>query len=360
MVYEIIDTMVNNPLFSIVIPLYNKDKYLAACLDSIITQTEEDWECIIVNDGSTDESLSVANSYAEKDPRFKIFNQKNSGPSIARNRGIQESRGKLLHFMDADDHYPSTTTLKEIGRIYKQKRSKAIAGNIIIQSSEGRVVNYDIEVNSSTMTYQTFLELQNDYFFTRFFFDSKFIKKNKIKFPQYTYVGEDPVFLVKALSKMDKFFTTNIPVYVYNHTEGSGSELSAYDDKKVENYMSTQLELLSICHKRNYKKLKKRILDRIDNEMLDIYMERQTSNKKIKIKLRDILSHIDPDIHYSRVLEARSLHARIEDMEKLVVDLRSSSDSYRLGVRGSIVSLATSLIQKMRESKHVLKRRGKR
>lgn len=90
---------------SIVIPVYNIEKYLIDCLDSIVNQTFKDFEVICVNDGSKDKSLEILNEYAKKDSRFKIINQENGGSGSARNNGLKNSRGKYVQFLDGDDYF---------------------------------------------------------------------------------------------------------------------------------------------------------------------------------------------------------------------------------------------------------------
>ncbi len=88
---------------TIVLPVYNVEKYLAQCLDSITNQTFKDFECVCVNDGSTDNSLKILQEYAQKDQRFKIITQENKGLSGARNTGIKNTNTKYLTFIDSDD-----------------------------------------------------------------------------------------------------------------------------------------------------------------------------------------------------------------------------------------------------------------
>ena len=85
---------------SVIIPIYNRTYCLARCLDSVLFQTFTDWECILIDDGSTDGSLSVCRHYAETDSRFRVYSQSNSGASVARNRGVESSP---LHY------YPTKT-----------------------------------------------------------------------------------------------------------------------------------------------------------------------------------------------------------------------------------------------------------
>ena len=93
------------PLISVVIPAYNAGQFLDKTLESVLSQTYENWECIIVNDGSTDNTESIAKKWCEKDARFCYFYKENSGVSDTRNLGIKEARGEYIAFLDADDLY---------------------------------------------------------------------------------------------------------------------------------------------------------------------------------------------------------------------------------------------------------------
>ena len=88
---------------SVIVPIYNVEKYLARCLDSVVGQTFRDIEIICVNDGSTDKSSSIAEQYAKKDGRISLINQENKGLSAARNVGMRIARGKYISFVDSDD-----------------------------------------------------------------------------------------------------------------------------------------------------------------------------------------------------------------------------------------------------------------
>ena len=95
--------MIDNPLVSVVMPVYNAQKYLNKAIDSILAQTYKDFEFIIINDGSTDNSLQIIKKYQKKDKRIIVKNKKNKGIVAALNDGIKLSRGKYLARMDADD-----------------------------------------------------------------------------------------------------------------------------------------------------------------------------------------------------------------------------------------------------------------
>ena len=93
----------NNPLISIIVPCYNQAQYLSEALQSVLEQTYENWECIIVNDGSPDDTAEVADTWVEKDDRFIYLFKENGGLSIARNFGIEHAKGEFILPLDADD-----------------------------------------------------------------------------------------------------------------------------------------------------------------------------------------------------------------------------------------------------------------
>ena len=92
-----------HPLISVIVPVYNVDKYLSKCIESIIYQSYEHLEIIIIDDGSNDTSASICDDFALQDQRIKVFHCLNHGVSAARNRGIKEARGEYISFIDSDD-----------------------------------------------------------------------------------------------------------------------------------------------------------------------------------------------------------------------------------------------------------------
>ena len=105
----------NNLKVSIIVPVYNKELYIVDCLKSLLSQTFQDWECILVDDGSTDNSLSIIRDFINHNPRnWSILCKKNEGPSSARNLGILNSRGKYLAFLDADDLWLPNKLAKQV------------------------------------------------------------------------------------------------------------------------------------------------------------------------------------------------------------------------------------------------------
>ena len=88
---------------SVIIPVYNTKPYLSRCIDSVLKQTYEDWELLLVDDGSTDGSGQICDEYAQVDLRIKAFHNRNQGPAASRNYGIREAAGNFVMFVDSDD-----------------------------------------------------------------------------------------------------------------------------------------------------------------------------------------------------------------------------------------------------------------
>lgn len=96
--------MNNKSLLSVIVPVYGVEKYIAQCLDSIISQTYKNLEIIVINDGTKDASAKIAKGYARKDARIKVYDFENGGLSVARNRGLQLANGEYIAFLDSDDY----------------------------------------------------------------------------------------------------------------------------------------------------------------------------------------------------------------------------------------------------------------
>lgn len=93
----------SSPKISVIVPVYKVEKYLRACIDSILAQTFTDFELILIDDGSPDNCGAICDEYAEKDARIRVFHKENGGVSSARNLGIERSRGEWIAFVDSDD-----------------------------------------------------------------------------------------------------------------------------------------------------------------------------------------------------------------------------------------------------------------
>lgn len=116
-------------MISFIIPIFNAEKYLSACITSLVCQTEKDLQIILVDDGSTDRSLAIAQEWAAKDARLEVYHQPNAGQSAARNWGLKHAKGEYVAFVDADD---------AISQDWCEKHIAAIKGVDYVQSGYTR------------------------------------------------------------------------------------------------------------------------------------------------------------------------------------------------------------------------------
>lgn len=129
--------MEREPLISVIIPVYGVEKYIGQCLESVINQTYKNLEIIVINDGAKDRSADIAKEYAKKDSRIKVYDYENGGVSLARNRGMDFSKGEYISFIDGDDWVHPSMYQDLVGLMLKEKPD-------IIKFSVDEV---DIEVN---------------------------------------------------------------------------------------------------------------------------------------------------------------------------------------------------------------------
>ena len=111
------------PEISVIVPVYNVERYLRQCMDSLVNQTYTDFEIILVNDGSTDSSGVLCEEWAKKDGRIHVVHKKNEGLGFARNTGIEHAKGKYITFVDSDD-YVSLDMLQTLHMLFKNMMSK--------------------------------------------------------------------------------------------------------------------------------------------------------------------------------------------------------------------------------------------
>lgn len=113
-------------LVSIIVPIYNVAQYLEECLNSVLMQTYANWECILIDDGSTDNSSEICREFTSRDTRFKYFYKQNGGLSSARNEGLRKAKGDFITFLDSDDWWGSMNLLEEIFKLWQNNESVQI------------------------------------------------------------------------------------------------------------------------------------------------------------------------------------------------------------------------------------------
>ena len=132
----------SNPKVSVVVPVYNVERFLAQCLDSVLAQTFEDFELICVNDGSTDSSPEILDGYASKDCRIRVINQENGGLSAARNTGMSHASGEYIAFLDSDDYLTPDMLAKTVDKADETEADIVIFDYWLYFDSTGELGTY--------------------------------------------------------------------------------------------------------------------------------------------------------------------------------------------------------------------------
>ena len=209
---------------SVIIPVFNMGKYVGMCLDSVLNQTLTDIEIIVINDGSTDNSLEIIREYQKRDNRIIVIDKENAGVAEARNDGIKRATGEFIAFMDPDDMYASDEALYHCYEI-TQKEDVAIAGGKIVflyqdgttkEKNKIKIGNIIIDANGRTK----YKDYQYDYGYLCFIYKRRLIVDNQIFFPLYSRF-QDPPFFVKTMIKAEQFYLLDEPIYLYRQLPGA-------------------------------------------------------------------------------------------------------------------------------------------
>lgn len=204
------------PKVSIIVPVYNVEKYLEKCLDSLINQTLKDIEIICVNDGSKDNSLNILEEYSKNDNRIIIINQYNAGVSVARNSGIDIAKGEYIGFVDSDDWVDLDFYEKLYNSAIKNDADIAVAG--IIRTKKNKKT-FILEYNDKEVTNNIYRKIELCDIPECCFVVNKIYKLDKLKNLNIKFetnrIYEDMVWTPQILYGMDKIVTVSDTYYYY-------------------------------------------------------------------------------------------------------------------------------------------------
>lgn len=238
---------------SIIVPVYNSEKYISKCLDSLVNQSLKDIEIIVVNDGSTDKSLEILKKYESK--KVKIITQKNSGVASARNTGLKEAKGEYIAYVDSDDW----VELDMFEKLY----DKAIENNYDAVMCDFWYIDDEKKWEGiSTNNKDIVTNKEKKQFMIKMFpvIWNKIYKREKIK--KYKFKpgvwAEDVEYLYKILPSIDNIAVINEPLYYYYQREVSESRLY---DKRVYNYIDNFNGIVEFYQKNKYYELYKKELE---------------------------------------------------------------------------------------------------
>lgn len=215
------------PCISVIIPVYNAEKYIAQCLDSILNQTFQDFEAIVVDDGSTDGSVEICRKYAKQDNRIKFIGKSNGGVSSARNVALAHANGKYVTFLDADDmFYPDCMEQCygileanqldllqfSLSRVYDKLRKKELLQDIkVYNSAEFFNLRHNVSAGANFIRRTTILE-------------------NSIKFNETIKLAEDQLFILNVIKHSRRLAIIPSVLYYYRTNENSATHTSKDDD----------------------------------------------------------------------------------------------------------------------------------
>lgn len=196
---------------SVIIPVYNTQKYLRECLDSVLSQTINEIEIICIDDGSTDDSYNILLEYARNYDSIIVLHQENQGAGIARNKGIKQARGKYLCFLDPDDYYAHSFSLERLYDAAEENQAQVCGGNIMSLSTDGKRKSINVRFSQNRMI--LFKEYGDIYNFTRFIFKTEMIQQNGFLFPPYRRY-QDPPFLLNVMARAGEFYAVDEQFYI--------------------------------------------------------------------------------------------------------------------------------------------------
>ena len=204
---------------SVIVPIYNMERYLQQCLDSILSQSLEDIEVICINDGSTDRSQEILFENAWKDRRVRVLSQVNKGVAEARNRGLAAAAGEFVFFVDPDDWLPDKNVLSDLYYAAKNHHAIITGGGFAEHNPEFHRPRTEWEGNLCRYAFDqegfyTFEDLQFDYGWIRFLYNRYFLTSNEFKFPKRLFY-EDPVWFVQVMHEAKVFYGIQRVVYCY-------------------------------------------------------------------------------------------------------------------------------------------------
>ena len=265
------------PKISVIVPVYKAEKYLHRCVDSILAQTFTDFELLLVNDGSPDNSGAICDEYAKRDSRIRVFHKENGGVSSARNIGLDNAKGEWITFIDSDDYIeqgyfeiPLDTTADLLIQNYELFNDE----NRSVIFKKSTVLKQEIQDFINTNIHKEWLRM-----ILSKFFKSSLIKNNRIYFPKGITVGEDALFIQEYL------YHTNSVEYI------ASAKYMYKCDNNYNRYKLSAKNAIDIFHRfiANYDKLNVDSIDYLDFAFNFFWglTDPQKHNKENRIWYRD-------------------------------------------------------------------------
>ena len=303
---------------SIIVPIYNTEKYLKKCLDSLINQSKKELEFILINDGSKDNSEEIIKEY--KDERIKYYKNKNQGIGKTRNFGIEKATGKYLMFLDSDDYLEKDACELLYKKAEKENLDLVVCDYYKVYSN-GTKEEFLIDdfVNSSLESNNKLLNIINLGPCNKIYLKELIIKNNIKYLEDLKY--EDTTFVAEAMLKAKKIGKLNKPLH--NYVIRENSETTIRDEKCFD--IIKVVDLLRNYYKEN--NFPKEELDKLTVRILTNYtiQQRMQSDKKLAMKfIDDAFSYLEKEVKdykNNKYYENRSILKRVIEKNKCLTKL---------------------------------------
>ena len=223
-------------MISIIVPVYKVEKYLRRCIDSILAQTYQNIEVLLIDDGSPDSSGDICDEYAEKDFRVRVFHKENGGVSSARNLGLKEAKGDYIGFVDADDYIDKTMYETLLNYLITEEADISVC-SYYQEDASGEFHKHWPKDEYMTISGEKQIEcLISNKYYTCSCCD-RIIKKELLDglFLDETITHyEDLLFLYEVTKQSKKTIFTSEPLYYYCYNDGNSAARKPFDDKKMD------------------------------------------------------------------------------------------------------------------------------
>ncbi len=280
----------NNIKISYILPCYNVEKYISICLESLINQTLKEIEIICINDGSTDDTLSIIKLYQGKDSRIKVVTQYNQGPGYARNFGVKHALGEYINFVDPDDYLDKKTAEISYKKI-KEFDTEVLSynANVVKKGKIKKVLYYFTQQDNIVLKSGDILnkDFKSDFHSWHFLIKTSLLKKHRITYPKLS-LCEDVPFVLSLVIKAKKIaFIQNALYYYVQHQSSivhnvSDKVFDVFDvfllseqilPKQYHNkFLEWKINLLAGLYNNRYKSI-------TDDQFENLIKEKLTSNE---------------------------------------------------------------------------------
>ena len=287
------------PRISVIIPIYNREKYLQKCVDSVLEQTFEDFELILVDDGSIDSSPKICDEYAAKDNRVRVIHKENGGVSSARNVGIQASFGEYIMFVDSDDYIDKDMLDTVYVCVEEHHIDCVVTGLRFVYDAEGRKkecplkngeICFDVSLNDE------YDNLKNNFVFSTScakLYKTSIIKSNNIRYNENYSILEDGSFVMNCFGYCSSIYTTDRVLYNYRQSEDF-SLMNKFNENSLDalQYFSVSQEWL-LCHldNKNKRAYHKGRYDLLINFILQVFNRSQLCDREKRKLFKEYINH---------------------------------------------------------------------